>query len=310
MKGPLRTQILTLTFATFFIVCAYLVLRPSDLRAGDAGGAYQLVQDWVQLPPGAQWGVMSAVGIDSKGNIYGFQREDVSKVIVFDVQGKYLKTWGEGQFEYPHGLRVSRDDSVWLTDRKMQQVFKFDANGTLLMTLGKKDVAGSNDSPDTFNGASDVVVGPNGDIFVSDGEGANTRVVKFSSDGKFIKSWGTKGSGPGEMSGPHCIAMDSKGRIWVGDRGNKRLQIFDQDGKYIDQMSQFGTPAGIFITKDDFVYVAEPAPENQVVIGTTGGQILDRIAGLDSAHGIAVDSNGAIYVAESSGKNILKFVKH
>jgi DNA-binding beta-propeller fold protein YncE len=278
------------------------------VRAAQTLGTYKLVDNWAQLPSGMKWGVMTAVGVDSKDNVYAFQREVATEVLVFDSQGKYLKTWGEGLFEYPHGLRVTADDSVWLTDRKMQQMFKFDLNGTVLMTLGKKDVVGDNDSQDTFNGVSDVVVGANGDLFVSDGEGGSNRVVRFSKDGKYIKSWGTKGSGPGEMSGPHNIAMDSKGHLWVSDRGNKRIQIFDQDGKFIDQMTQFGTPAAIFITKKDIVYVADPVPENRVVIGTTDGNVLQKIEGLDNAHGIAVDSHGTIYVAESFGHNVLKYV--
>src|SRR5439155_21560039 len=219
------------------------------LAAGSAGAtrvraaesSYRLVEHWAQLPPGYTWGTMSAVAIDSRGNIYGFQRDDpTSKVIVFDAQGKYLKTWGEGTFPYAHGMRALRDGFIWTTDRQAQLVLKFDRDGKLLFSLGQKNVAGNMDSTDAFNGASDVAMAENGDIFVSDGEGQNTRVVKFSKDGKFIKSWGTKGTGPGQLNGPHCIAIHSKGRVWVGDRGNKRLQIFDQDGKYRDQMAQFG----------------------------------------------------------------------
>jgi sugar lactone lactonase YvrE len=191
----------------------------------------------------------------------------------------------------------------------MQQALKFDVSGRLLMVIGKKDVAGNNESTDTFNGVSDVAVAGNGDIFAADGEGGNSRVVKFSKEGRFIKSWGTKGSGNGEFNTPHSIAIDSKGRVWVCDRGNKRLQVFDQDGKYLDQMSQFGTPVSVFITKDDVMYVADPAPENQIVIGTMDGKVLERIEGLDSAHGVAVDSRGAVYVAESAGKTVLKYVK-
>jgi sugar lactone lactonase YvrE len=253
---------------------------------------------------------MSAVGVDSKDNVYGFQRDEPSpKIMVFDRNGRSLKSWGENQFEYPHGLRLSSDGSIWATDRKMQQALKFDISGKLLLTLGRKDVEGNNDSNDAFNGVSDVAVAQNGDIFAADGEGANSRVVKFSKEGKFIKSWGTKGAGNGQFNTPHSLAIDSRGRVWVCDRGNKRLQVFDQEGRYLDQMTQFGTPASIFITASDVIYVADPAPENQIVIGTADGKVLEKIAGLDSAHGIAVDSGGTIYVAESAGKAILKYVK-
>jgi DNA-binding beta-propeller fold protein YncE len=307
MNRPLANPMLRAA-ALLGALLATTTAGPARVLAAES--TYRLVEHWAQLPPGYTWGTMSAVAIDSKGNIYGFQRDDpTSKVLVFDVQGKYLRTWGEGTFPYAHGMRALRDGFIWTTDRQAQLVLKFDSNGALLFSLGQKNVAGNMDSTDAFNGASDVAMAENGDIFVSDGEGQNTRVVKFSKDGRFIKAWGTKGDAPGQLNGPHCIAIDSKGRVWVGDRGNKRLQIFDQDGKYLGQMAQFGTPASIFITKDDTLYVAAPAPENRVTIGTTDGRVLETIEGLDAPHGIAVDANGAIYVAESGGKAILKFAK-
>jgi len=292
------------------IAFAALVAGSMPTKARGADATYHLVEHWAQLPPGTEWGVMTAVGVDAQNNVYAFQRsEPTSKVIVFDAHGKHLRTWGEGAFTYPHGLRVLGDGFVWIADRQMQQVLKYDATGKLMLSLGKKGVAGDNNSTDAFNGASDVVTAPNGDIFVSDGEGGNSRVVKFAKDGTFIKSWGTKGAGQGELNTPHNIAMDSKGRVWVCDRGNKRLQVFDQNGKYLDQMTQFGAPAAIFITRDDVMYVAASEPENRVTIGTTDGKVLETIEGLNYPHGIAVDGNGALYVAESFGKAVLKFVK-
>jgi streptogramin lyase len=271
--------------------------------------AYRRVDNWAQLPPGYAWGTMSAVAIDARGNVYGFQRDDpTSRVIVFDKNGKYLKIWGEGAFPYPHGMRALRDGSIWTTDRQAQLVLKFDPDGKLLFSLGQKNVAGNMDSTDAFNGASDVAMAENGDIFVSDGEGQNTRIVKFSKDGKFIKAWGTKGAGPGQLQTPHAIFIDGQGRVWVGDRGNKRLQVFDQDGKFLDQMTQFGTPASLFI-QGEMLYVAAPAPENRVTVGTTAGKVVHVIEGLDAPHVIAVDAEGAIYVAQSGGKAIVKFVK-
>jgi len=292
------------------IVFAALVAGSMPTTARGADATYHLVEHWAQLPPGTEWGVMTAVGVDAQNNVYAFQRsEPTSKVIVFDAHGKHLRTWGEGAFTYPHGLRVLGDGFVWIADRQMQQVLKYDATGKLMLSLGRKGVAGDNNSTDAFNGASDVVTAPNGDIFVSDGEGGNSRVVKFAKDGTFIKSWGTKGAGQGELNTPHNIAMDSKGRVWVCDRGNKRLQVFDQNGTYLDQMTQFGAPASIFITRDDVMYVAASEPENRVTIGTTDGKVLETIEGLNYPHGIAVDGNGTIYVAESFGKAVLKFVK-
>jgi peptidylamidoglycolate lyase len=202
-------------------------------NARSAASGYRLVENWAQLPAGVQWGVMTAVGVDANDNVFAFQRSDpASKVIFFDAHGKYLRTWGENTFTDPHGLRVL-GGFVWIADRQMQQVLKYDLRGQLLMSLGQKGVAGDNNSTDAFNGASDVVTAPTGDIFVSDGEGGNSRVVRFSKDGTFIKAWGTKGAGPGQLNTPHNIAMDSKGRVWVFDRGNKRLQVFDQNGAYV-----------------------------------------------------------------------------
>src|SRR5882724_9563732 len=202
----------------------------SSRNAAAAGATYQLVEHWGELPAGTTWGVMTAVAVDPADNVYAFQRgEPTSKVMVFNAQGKLLRTWGENGFVYPHGIRVLRDGSVWTTDRQAQLISRFDPGGKLLMTIGRNGVAGDNSSKDAFNGVSDVAMAANGDLFASDGEGANTRVVKMSKDGAFITFWGTKGAGQGELSTPHCIAMDSKGRVWVCDRGNKRLQVFDQN---------------------------------------------------------------------------------
>jgi sugar lactone lactonase YvrE len=314
MNCKLKIRILAVTMLLVALVAA-TVLHPSKVRAAD--GDYQLVENWAQLPPGMQWGVMSAVDIDSHGTIYAFKRSEpgekagsmTSMVIVLDPHGKFLRKWGENTFSSAHGLRVLRDGFIWITDKTGEQVFKYSPDGELLMTLGKKGVAGDNDSTDALNGPSDVVIAKNGDIFVSDGESTNTRVVKFSKDGKFIKFWGTKGAGPGELNLPHGIAIDSQGRLYVADRTNKRIQVFDQDGKYLDQMTQFGAPAAIFITKDDTLYVAAGAPENRLTIGTKDGKVLDRIEGLNAPHWVTVDSSGAIYIAEVAGQSVLKFVK-
>jgi DNA-binding beta-propeller fold protein YncE len=314
MDRKLKIQIVA--FITVLIaLAAVATIHPSNVRAAD--GNYQLVENWAQLPLGMQWGVMSAVDIDSHGTIYAFKRaepgekagEMSSMVMVIDPHGKFLRSWGEHTFLSAHGLRVLRDGFIWITDKTGDQVFKFSPDGELLMTLGKKGVAGDNASTDALNGPSDVVIGKNGDIFVSDGESTNTRVVKFSKDGKFIKFWGTKGSGPGELDLPHNIVMDSEGRLYVADRSNKRIQVFDQEGKYLDQMTQFGAPAGMFMTKDDMLYVVAGAPENRLTIGTKDGKVLDRVEGLNAPHWVAVDSSGAVYVAEVAGQALLKFVK-
>lgn len=315
----LKNQILAVA-AALLAIAAAATIHPSNLGAAD--GTYQPAENWAQLPPGTQWGVMSAVDIDSKGTIYAFQR-DPSKVMLFDSKGKFLKEWGAGEFPSAHGLNILRDGSLWLTDRKIQQAMKFSPDGKLLMTIGTKGVAGDSTSKTAFDGVSQVVMAKSGDLFISDGEGPNDRVVKFTKDGKFIKFFGVNGdppknpapgapphvAGPGELSNVHCIAMDSKGLLYVCNRANKRIEVFDQDGKYVSQLAQFGAPAAIYIGKNDMMYVAAGAPENWIAIGTTDGKVMEKIEGLNAPHGLTVDPNGSIYVAEVAGKTLLKFAK-
>src|SRR6185436_1519067 len=233
-----------------------------------------------------------------------------------------------------HGLHVDKDGNVWVTDQaanpandKGQVVYKFDKNGTLLMTLGKKGVPGN--GPDTFNQPSDVLVAPNGDIFVADGHGAesNARIVKFDKTGKFIKAWGKKGSGPGELDTPHGLAMDSKGRLFVADRNNNRIQIFDQDGKLLEEWKQFSRLSGIFIDKKDVLYGADsesntarhPGWKRGIRIGSAkDGKVTAFIpdtnpdpdkSSTSNAEGVAADSQGNVYGAEVGPKALKKYVK-
>lgn len=299
--------------ATFAIVASLALTMSVTGRARSTAAAvvpYRAVPNWAQLPAGTAWGVMSWVSTDQAGNVYTLQRDEpTSKVFVFASDGRFLREFADGAFPYAHSLRVLRDGAVWVTDRKMQQVLKFDVKGALLTAIGQKNVAGDNGSRSAFNGVSDIVMTGDGNLFASDGEGGNTRVVKLSPQGTFLDVWGTKGAGPGQLNGPHCITTDSRGRLYVCDRSNKRVEMFDQAGTYLGQMTQFGTPVSIAITPDDQMFVASPAPENRVTIGTTSGSVLGTIDGLDSPHGIAVDPEGSVYVAESSGHAVLKFVR-
>jgi sugar lactone lactonase YvrE len=199
-------------------------------------------------------------------------------------------------------------------DGKGDQLFKFSPEGKVLLTLGKAGVAG--DGPDTFNRLSDVVTAPNGDVFIADGH-ANSRVVKYSKDGKFIKAWGMKGAGPGELDTPHAIAIDSKGRIFVGDRANNRIQIFDQDGKFLDQWKQFGRPTGLFIDRNDVLYVADdesnptrnPGWMPGISIGSAkDGTVTSFIPAMNTERAVA-DSAGNVYTAVLAGKTVRKYVK-
>jgi hypothetical protein len=239
--------LLALSLTTFCITCPAW-----------AQSHYQVVDNWAKFPEGiTKWGGATGVDIDRKGNIYVFHRIESMPIMAFDKNGKFLRGWGQGMFKTTHFLKTDRDGNVWVTDRGDHQVFKFSADGKLLMTLGRKGVIGQNDSEDAFNGVADLVIARNGDIFIADGESTNTRVVKYSKDGKFIKWWGGLGKKPGKFDEPHSIAIDSKGLLYVGDRRNKRVQVFDQDGRFIRMWTHLGTPWGVFV-KDDRLYVVRP----------------------------------------------------
>ncbi|MGE3509311.1 MAG: peptidyl-alpha-hydroxyglycine alpha-amidating lyase family protein [Vicinamibacterales bacterium] len=291
---------------------------------------YLTTRTWGELPPGMTWPAVTAVEPAPDGTIFVVARCFANScagrreppILKYDATGKLLKTWGEGMFIFPHGATVDRDGNLWVTDArgengKGHQVFKFSPDGQVLMTLGKPGVSGS--GPDLFDQPNDVLVAPSGDIFVADSHrnGKNNRIVKFSRDGRFIKQWGTKGSGPGQLSEPHSIAMDSRGRLFVGDRENNRIQIFDQDGNYITEWRQFGRPSGIYITPDDTIYVAdsESGPDTGarelsgikkgIRIGSAkDGSVTAFIEDRESttpdhsgAEGVGVDAQGNVYGA-------------
>jgi sugar lactone lactonase YvrE len=263
-------------------------------------GPYALVEGWGALPNGAQYGEVPGMTIDRNGKVYAFHRGS-PPIVEFDSTGKILKMWGENMFVWPHGIRVDRNGFLWVTDGrgrdgKGQQVFKFDPSGKLVMTLGTAGVSG--EGPDSFNGPTDVAVAPNGDVFVSDGH-VNNRIVKFSRDGRFIKAWGRKGTGPGEFDLPHTMFFDSRGRLLVGDRTNKRIQIFDQEGTFIDQWTQFGSPSGMFIAPDDTLYVVDYNDRMGVFVGSARDGSIRYKFEEALAEGVAVDARGNIYVGET-----------
>jgi DNA-binding beta-propeller fold protein YncE len=275
-------------------------------------GRYQQVENWAQFPPGVtKWEPATGVDVDAQDNVYVLHRNQSMPIMVFDSHGKFLRAWGAGMFKTTHFLRVDRAGNVWAADRGWFQFYKFDKAGKPLMTLGTKGVPGDNSSHEAFNGTADLAVARNGDIYVADGEGPNTRVVKFSQEGTFISWWGGKGTDPGQFNMPHSIALDSKGRVYVADRSNNRIQIFDGDGKFIDQWTNFGTPWGLFISKDDTMYVVDGTAANNclMIANTKDGKITDRIDGLSNPTAVTLDSKGAIYIAEVTGANVRKYVR-
>jgi DNA-binding beta-propeller fold protein YncE len=274
--------------------------------------SYTLVENWAPLAGGEAWGDVSGVDIDRDNTIL-VARRTTPFIIELTPQGKELKRWGDGLVVSPHGFRIDRDGFLWLTDfrtvnGKGQQVLKMTRDGNVVMRLGTAGVAGETES--TFSGPCDVAIGHNGDIFVADGH-QNNRIVKFSQDGKFIKAWGSKGAGQGQFSVPHTIAIDSQGRVFVGDRGNLRIQIFDQDGKWLDEWKQFGRPSGILITADDTLYVGDVSePGGGITIGSARtGVVREKITGT-LPESIAVDRDGSVYAGETTtGHTIRKFTR-
>jgi sugar lactone lactonase YvrE len=305
---------------------------------------YRTIQNYFQLPEGRTMGSTSAIDIDRAGNIWVADRcganscagSALAPIMKFDSSGKLLASFGAGMFVFPHGITIGPDGNIWVSDGqgrngKGHQVFKFSPDGKVLMTLGKAGETG--EGPDTFNQPSAVGIGRNGDIFVADGHGGNTnaRIVKFTKDGKFIKTWGKKGTGPGEFDAPHALAFDSKGRLFVADRGNDRIQIFDQDGAFLDQWTQFSRPSGLFIDKNDVIYVSDsesrekagygnhPGWKRGIRVGSAkDGSVAAFIPNPDpnpdatatgGSEGVVADASGAIYGAEVGEKDVKKYVK-
>ena len=246
----------------------------------DLPNPYKPGVSWGQLPNGRRWGSTAGITIGRDGNIWAVDRCGVSgaqgtnclgspldPILEFDPSGKLLKSFGAGLFVSPHKISIDPEGFIWVADNgvgggKGQQVFKFDENGNVLMTLGKAGVKGNGVGDDvSFDEPTDVAVAKNGDIFVADGHGReasdNARIVKFDKTGKFLKTWGKKGRASGEFDGPHTLAFDSRGRLYVGDRQNNRIQVFNQDGTFIAEWKQFGRPSGIYIDPNDVMYVAD-----------------------------------------------------
>ena len=206
------------------------------------------------MPDGFKFGRVSAVTVDQKGEVYVFHRgKKAPPVVVFDAAGKYLRSWGTGVFGNPHGIRADRNGDIWTVDNGDHQVIKFDRNGKELKRIGIKGQNG-NDSK-TFFRPTDIAFSPDGKyIYVSDGYG-NSRVVQFTFDGKFVRTWGTPGTGINQFNTVHTIAVDSKGTIYVSDRENNRIQIFTADGKFIKQWTHLGATQNLFITAKDEMWI-------------------------------------------------------
>jgi DNA-binding beta-propeller fold protein YncE len=266
---------------------------------------YRLVADWPTLPPDLKLGGISAVATDARDNVYLLNRTK-PHVVVFDSSGKLLRSWN-GDFKTPHGLRIDAEGNLWIADMANHLVQKFTPDGKLLLKLGQKNEAGL--AEDKFNKPADANVGPNGEIYVADGYG-NSRIAKFTKDGKFIQDWGKKGKGHGEFNLPHVVMLDGEQRVVVGDRENLRVQLFDQAGKFLDLWKDTGAPYGLYIYKDR-VYLADGRKGTIRVLDKNGKPLARWDPGVGKGevpHWITVDTKGAVYIGWVSGKKVQKWV--
>jgi DNA-binding beta-propeller fold protein YncE len=315
-----------------------------------------VTQNWGDLPMGREWGSTAGIDIDPvDGNIVGYERcgagnfgsgvpincdtNPVNPIFKFDrMTGAVLANFGGGLMMTPHGIDVDRDGNVWVTDfagnaegTKGHQVHKFSSDGELLMSLGQPGQTGSDGAH--FNQPNDVIVGPDGSIYVSDGHngqgmiteqameegrarGDTARIMKFNADGTFVKQWGQIGVRHGEFRTPHALEFDSRGRLWVADRGNHRIEIFDQEGNYLESRFTYGRISGLFITDDDMVYAIDsessptnhPGWRNGVRVGHIDEDVTramippfereNRVYQGTAGEGVAVDSDGNVFAAE------------
>ena len=292
---------------------------------GTDGYRYEVAEGWAKLPPGYEFNAdVAAVGVDKSDNVYAFNR-GAHPMCVFDRDGNFLRSWGEGVFVRPHGVFMAPDETLWLTDDGDHTVRQCTLDGRILLTIGVPGKPAPYMSGDPFHRCTHTAMSPQGDLYVSDGYG-NSRVHKYSPDGKLLFSWGSPGTDPGQFNIAHNICCDPDGWVYVADRENHRVQVFDGNGKYETQWNNMHRASGLCMetgTRTPRFYVGEIGPDMAVNIDLPGygprvsiythkGELLARLghehAGLAtgqfiSPHGLAVDSRGDIYVGEVSFTN-------
>ena len=306
--------------------------------AVDSTSTYRVVHGWPHVPPGELLGQVSGVGVDSKGTVFVFRRAQRSfnskdslatdpietpTILLFDgAGGRLIGSWGAGRFAMPHGLTVDNRDNVWVTDIALNQVFKFARDGALLLTLGERGVAGTDSAH--FNRPTDVAVAPDGSFYISDGY-RNSRIVRFSKEGRYLFSWGRKGSGPGEFDLPHSIALDTAGQVYVADRANARIQVFDSLGHFLTAWKgpALGRPWAVRVARNGYLYVIDggdlpsaPPDRARVLKVTREGRVVESFGTFGNydgqfiwPHALAVAIDGTVYIGDvSTGMRIQKFV--
>jgi peptidylamidoglycolate lyase len=303
-----------------------------------SGEVYHLVSNWPSPQVGDMIGQVSGMDVASNGHVFVFHRaervwegEELTldlipspTIFILDHEtGDLIASWGTDMFVMPHGLTIDQNDNVWLTDVGLHQVFKFDRDGNLLMVLGERGIAGNDKAH--FNMPTDVAISPDGSFYVSDGYG-NSRVIKFSSDGNYLTSWGGYGTAPGQFDTPHSIVLDSQGQVYVADRGNSRLQIFDRNGKFIEEWkgSSLGRPWAVRISETGNLFLIDGGDQStfwpdraRILKLDFEGNILASFGSYGEEpgqfiwpHAIAVGTDDALYIGEvATGMRVQKFTR-
>ncbi len=336
----IKPQFLFLILAQTLLIDCNNFRHDNNIKNNYSINQYELVKNWPDLPKGFKLGNPTGIGIDSNQNIFIFHRPDrvwpligtmpdtyiSSKTILMldRKNGKLLNSWGSNLFIMPHGLTVDKNNNIWVTDVGLHQVFKFSHEGELLMKLGEAKIAG-NDSAH-FNRPTDVAVSGDGSFYVSDGYG-NSRIIKFSPTGKYLFQWGTKGDKKGEFNIPHAIDLDEKGNVYVADRENKRVQVFDSTGKFLNNWTNetFGSICSITFdkVKKSFIAVDDATSwfglkhnGSDIILFDSEGNLLSQFgrSGLYNGpkcwyHDVATDNEESIYVVDILGNRIQKFRK-
>ena len=346
----------------FLIFGSIFALHRSTLQAQARGGTpqtdkvqpinsganpYRVIRDWARID-GRAWGGSNGVAIDrdgktvwatdrcSPGTTPGCLGTDANPVHHFDESGKEIRSFGGGMFVWPHGIHVDRDGNVWVTDARAEQnkgsvVVKFSPEGKVLLTLGKSGVRGN--PPEALTDPTDVVTDPgNGDVYIAESHTDVTdpnligRISVFNKSGKFLRTIGKAGTGPGEFRTPHALEFDSKGRLIVADRHNHRIQILTKEGKFISEFDDFGRTSGLAIDKNDIIYTADSESTERVHPGWQRGIRIGSLKdgkvtvfipphktdAADGAmgEGIAIDAAGNIYTAEATLRGVTKYVRN
>jgi NHL repeat len=339
----MRRSKLAIALMISAVAASEAVAQPSYpcANAQELPNPYRLVAGWSQTP--RPWGPNSALTVDSRNNLWVVDRcpdDACQPVFQLSPEGRTLKNFGAGLFIEPHGAAVDYDGNIWVADAQARpgkgfQVTKLSPEGRVLLKLGKPGEGRGLKGLDTFDAPTGVAIASNGDIFVSEGHGGinddNSRIMKFAKDGRFIKAFGTRGTGDGQLRSPHAIAIDSQDRVFVGDRMNSRVVIFDREGTFVAAWKQFGRPSGIYVDKNDMLYVADsqsadapgatqhnPGCLRGIRIGSArDGRVRYYIpppvvprTNLQPPIAVAVDHNGAIYLGSDDQMTVHKFVRN